>query len=197
MTTPARDKIKQALEALDKLRQCAYLGQSNPETATFQLADDYKSIIKAALDAMTVEGEALKRLDHAPHVWLTVQSDGKLKVGTIEYGENEKYYSESTVVDLLYTLQASAPPAAEGVEVAWRAIESAPRDKSVIVYCNGLVGEAIDKREYTVTPVFPDGQTYWWWANTDSEYAEEIKPTHWLPLPQPPKIIADKGGERG
>ncbi len=27
----------------------------------------------------------------------------------------------------------------------------------------------------------------WWPANLDSEYGERIYPTHWMPLPKPPK----------
>lgn len=41
-------------------------------------------------------------LDKAPFYWLTIQSNGQPKVGKIDYGENEKYYSESAIVDLIY-----------------------------------------------------------------------------------------------
>ena len=62
----------------------------------------------------------------------------------------------------------------------WQPIESAPRDVSVIVYANDVVGEASR----------PDATGRWWWANVD-EYDhdhgfKEIFPTHWMPLPDPP-----------
>ena len=45
----------------------------------------------------------------------------------------------------------------------------------VIVFAEGIVGEAV-----------LDDADYWYWAGTD-EYASEIKVTHWMPLPEPPK----------
>lgn len=60
----------------------------------------------------------------------------------------------------------------------WQPIDSAPRDAEVIVYAEGIVGEACR----------PDATGRWWWANTDEHdhWAREIYPTHWMTLPDPP-----------
>jgi len=61
----------------------------------------------------------------------------------------------------------------------WQPIETAPKDVSVIVYADGVVGEAS----------CPDATDRWWWAQTDEHdsWARPIYPTHWRPLPEPPK----------
>jgi hypothetical protein len=60
----------------------------------------------------------------------------------------------------------------------WQPIESAPKDKPVLVYCPGnhrselvLLAEQVTHSRRWV--IFIDGQ--------------EVVPTHWQPLPEPPK----------
>lgn len=67
----------------------------------------------------------------------------------------------------------------------WQPIETAKPNESVIVFADGNVGEAIWKRfVWSEGDVDDEG---WWWANTDGEYSYQIRPTHWMPLPAPPK----------
>lgn len=35
----------------------------------------------------------------------------------------------------------------------------------------------------------PPGTGEWWPANTDSEYGSQIFPTHWMPIPEPPRSV--------
>jgi hypothetical protein len=61
----------------------------------------------------------------------------------------------------------------------WQPIETAPRDKSILLSEEGIVGEG-----------YYDGESgYWFWANThplNFEPCQEVFPTHWQPLPDPP-----------
>ena len=69
----------------------------------------------------------------------------------------------------------------------WQPIETAPKDGTscLVVAGDGNVGEA--------SWCGPDG---WWWINTHLEHwADSIdfrhgEPTHWMPLPDPPKTSA-------
>lgn len=55
----------------------------------------------------------------------------------------------------------------------WRAIEGAPKDgRSVLVYVDGLI-----------TPA-----SYINGAWTDDHWDDGIRPTHWMPLPEPPTV---------
>ncbi len=62
---PSQDR-QRALEALEKLRQCAFLGQSNPATATFQIADDCKAIIKDFIQSTPSNCAGISPMDTAP-----------------------------------------------------------------------------------------------------------------------------------
>ena len=60
----------------------------------------------------------------------------------------------------------------------WRPIEHAPKDGTPIIYFDGrhCIGEAFwqDKDEHPPA----------WW---DEANTEEVEPTHWIPLPEPPE----------
>ena len=60
----------------------------------------------------------------------------------------------------------------------WRPIETAPKDGTPIIYFDGrhCIGEAFwqDKDEHPPA----------WW---DEANTEEVEPTHWMPLPNPPE----------
>jgi hypothetical protein len=72
----------------------------------------------------------------------------------------------------------------------WRKIETWKPKKvdaywpyhRAIVFADGVVMEADWKPGDD-----PPKTGEWWPANTDSEYGSEIFPTHWMPLPEPPK----------
>jgi hypothetical protein len=64
----------------------------------------------------------------------------------------------------------------------WQPIETAPRDGTVILGCQGWCIE--------VTAYHKGTQPYhrkeaWVVANDDEGYAQDFKPTHWMPLPNP------------
>lgn len=66
----------------------------------------------------------------------------------------------------------------------WQPIETAPVNVPVLVAvpaaAKSVVGEAMLHDH-------GDGLE-WWWANEYREYhADEIFPTHWQPLPEPPQ----------
>lgn len=63
----------------------------------------------------------------------------------------------------------------------WQPIKTAPKREAVIIYADGIVGEG-DWKYYG-----EDEDQGWWWANLDDEYGQRIYPTHWMPLPEPPK----------
>jgi hypothetical protein len=61
----------------------------------------------------------------------------------------------------------------------WMPIETAPRDANILAYDDGIIGEA----------AFING--YWWLCVTELEYGETLlKPTHWMPLPEPPQSLS-------
>jgi len=59
----------------------------------------------------------------------------------------------------------------------WQDINTAPKNKAVIVTDGSLVGEACNI-EYV------DGPSGWYWADGRDPMSERV--THWMPLPSPP-----------
>lgn len=74
----------------------------------FPLTSEELNNLRAA--TRTPDAGLVKALDKAPHIWVTIQSNGKPKIGTIEYGENEKYYSESVILEAIAAHKAAAHP---------------------------------------------------------------------------------------
>lgn len=68
----------------------------------------------------------------------------------------------------------------EASQAKWQPIETAPKDTAVIC-CNelGHVGEAC----------FISGidSPAWYWASDPQQIPLSLQPTHWMPLPSPPK----------
>lgn len=66
-------------------------------------------------------------------------------------------------------------------ERTWQPIDTAPRTHSVIVWEEGVMGEAYYHEE----------EKSWWWANTGpGDFAllsRAIYPTLWHPMPAPPR----------
>ena len=61
----------------------------------------------------------------------------------------------------------------------WMDIETAPKDKNVLVLDAGFVSECY----------FNSESGKWWLANTaehDFDHEDQIYPTHWMPIPEPP-----------
>ncbi len=61
----------------------------------------------------------------------------------------------------------------------WQLIETAPEDVEVLVYRP----DGIQKRDVMLRV---DDYWYWYWYWQDGE-SPMLNPTHWLPLPEPPK----------
>lgn len=77
---------------------------------------------------------------------------------------------------------------------AWRPIETAPMDSTVVMlYGDGRVtcGSWIAEQDITVSDhvgCYPSGETTpAYWQSHDGGFTEEHPPTHWMPLPQPPR----------
>lgn len=69
---------------------------------------------------------------------------------------------------------------------AWRTIESAPEEETIIV-CGGSVSQPTTA-SWSGLPGNP------WWSYSQENYSEGIDaPTHWQPLPSPP--VVDVGGD--
>lgn len=72
----------------------------------------------------------------------------------------------------------------------WQPIETAPRDGvPILLHGGNLSGEFYLNRRNKgcVIGFFADGKQYWICSNTDYYEVEIEHPTHWMPLPQPPK----------
>lgn len=83
---------------------------------------------------------------------------------------------------------------------SWRPIETAPMDGTVVMlYGDGRVtcGSWIAEQDITVSDhvgCYPSGETTpAYWQSHDGGFTEEHPPTHWMPLPQPPRE-KDGGG---
>lgn len=71
---------------------------------------------------------------------------------------------------------------------AWQSIETAPKDRSVIAWEDGVMGEAY----------YYEDASSWWWANTapgDFDPSDAIYPTLWHPMPDPPVTSQIRQGE--
>ena len=68
----------------------------------------------------------------------------------------------------------------------WQPIESAP-DEPVLVLAFG------DTPCWGKKVVYPNGEVYW--LDYNDEY--NLWPTHWMPLPRPPRTLADSDGDDG
>jgi len=71
----------------------------------------------------------------------------------------------------------------------WQPIETAPKDRRILLYQSGGGGEYY-------TPAWQKIFTGFWWDDwyenehfwtADEDRGFEVNPTHWMPLPAPPK----------
>lgn len=86
---------------------------------------------------------------------------------------------------------------AQLAEREWRPIESAPRDKLILISLRRKHGTRVTVRacwygenelenpDYIETEYAPSG---WYESSAESEHCDALngEPTHWMPLPQPP-----------
>ena len=146
----------------------------------------------ALIERLAAERENISRLNHARagiierSMEILGDVPGKTLVDRVEAvrAEITKLTSERDDLlkanQLLHGLVSNREASAEAAEarLRWRPIETAPRDEGVIVYADGIIGEASR----------PDATGRWWWAGQDESdtWAKEIFPTCWMPLPDAP-----------
>ena len=84
----------------------------------------------------------------------------------------------------------------------WQPIETAPKDGTHVMLSRGdrvTLGnwESVisTSPEYhangTYLGQFEDGNSWEGWMSWDGGFCEETPPTHWMPLPEPPKCACD------
>lgn len=97
-------------------------------------------------------------------------------------------------IEALKSLQGKQGEAQEALDrlmmqcQGWQPIETAPRDGTTVsLYAKDNHGEQhwIPKSQYTTMTDFI-GNEYKGWTNLRRDFLEK-KPTHWMPLPTPPK----------
>ena len=78
----------------------------------------------------------------------------------------------------------------------WQPIETAPKDKPILGYgiWQGEIFGVVSEPAIDIIQGGPGQRTYhcvgeegWWECLTGDAYACWLKPTHWQPLPEPPK----------
>ena len=69
----------------------------------------------------------------------------------------------------------------------WQPIETAPNNKSILVYARwDWDGMDRPSDEYEAVVAWSEGGSFW--SETNNPYTDKAyKPTHWMPLPKPPK----------
>ncbi len=72
----------------------------------------------------------------------------------------------------------------------WQPIETAPRDGSKVILGHpehkAVIG--VWHQGYSWESLFPDGNPVFYWAKDHEDTSGfDFEPTHWMPLPDPPK----------
>ena len=83
----------------------------------------------------------------------------------------------------------------------WQPIETAPKDGAEIILCRGkrvTCGAWVEEDEETMSEYhsngtylgeYPTGKIYpAYWMSQDGGFTDEEPPTHWMALPEPPKV---------
>jgi hypothetical protein len=88
--------------------------------------------------------------------------------------------------ELLRLARAEAELAALKARMQWQPIETAPRDGSSVII--GCAGKGSGEGVYATEPGWKGWpEPGWYWVGEDADLARPIEPTHWMPLPPPPK----------
>lgn len=85
---------------------------------------------------------------------------------------NQRYVTLATAPDATLALVSRWLDEARPV---WEAIETAPRDESSVLLYEARIGMSKG----------------WWYENTRQWFGwpnQSVTPTHWMPLPEPPKV---------
>ena len=74
-------------------------------------------------------------------------------------------------------------PMSEGEAMEWKTIESAPNDRTLmLLWVKTRWGKMAD-----ALPLTGWGEHGYWYCVNADEAVHQVKPTHWMPLPPPPK----------
>ena len=77
-------------------------------------------------------------------------------------------------------------------EFAWQPIETAPRDRPILLYRPGAVGDRrVSPGGWNGCRYHSNPRPYWdcFVANTDTRWCRDFPPTHWMDLPEPPTEV--------
>jgi hypothetical protein len=84
------------------------------------------------------------------------------------------------------------PAEARSEQVDWRPIETAPKDGThVVVHAPKTPGKKARTSRRGCVASIAHYESGWGWLTTPGDY--QVAPTHWQPLPTPPKAEADHG----
>jgi hypothetical protein len=164
--------------------------------------------LAAELDALRAELAAAQALnkewEQKAATWLATPEAAARLQGYLELGQRAaKAQNDSDA--LRAELAAASRQHSEAT--AWRPIDTAPMNGTrVMLYGDGRVtmGSWITEREVMASTYhhttgaylgcFPNGDIEpAYWESHDGGFTEEHPPTHWMPLPQPPRN-AEGGG---
>jgi len=120
------------------------------------------------------------------HEWIEHHAFGDIFAGVrcAAITSNEKPFDSSDTVSPLFTL----PPTAEQIanETAWRDIETAPKDAFVLLA--GPSGYTTIETVFTTGRMCSDYHKGRWIDHANDDLTDwGFEPTHWMPLPTPPK----------
>ena len=142
------------------------------------LAQDLGGVVRL-LEKATPGELTVTWMENASTRW-PVATDPRRKLTVEAYSRRKDADTRAiaAAVNFLRTHSAEIAGALRDAD-GWQPIESAPRDRPVIV----TNGEAVGEARYLES----DGG--WWWAGyhpTDAADGYVWQPTHWRPLPAPP-----------
>lgn len=160
-------------------------------TAGWQAAHEHKAAVAPTTEESS--GVVLPEPDASVYTMEALVPGGR-EVSHVTFHRSlpagTKLYTEQTVRALL----AAAP----SMPQEWLPIESAPKDKTILLgYRNShghwrtLRGEWFTREEIDEYWEDPDGvEPGWFETSVEADDVPNVwrtKPTHWMPLPQPPK----------
>lgn len=168
---PALDAQKQAREAIK------YWNASYSDGCPHPLGI-------AALNALEISITALEAVQTDPVAWI-VSYDGKLPYSGFsqdrDYVENTcKHIGGSARPMALYATPQQAAP-------AWKPIDSAPTDGTFFLATDGTTFKVLNWPPNHYLGVWDWNDKRQQWRGAGDSF---INPTHWMPLPTPPKATA-------
>lgn len=118
-----------------------------------------------------------------PVAYATTSEDGDMAMLFFDDGEARKYSGDDAPIKL-YTIPPTAEQIANGT--AWQPIETAPKDAFVLLA--GPSGYTTIKTVFATGRMCSDYHKGRWIDHANDDLTDwGFEPTHWMPLPTPPK----------